>query len=337
MPVVLIYGLGNFGYAILKHLDRYKSDTYTIAAFDRNPLVMDRLRKSRRHAHIKPQHRISRRIILPDTLEEIFSRVDILILAVTASSLPEVIANFNAVTPPRKKIVVINTAKALAPITGKRLEEVVEEYFLPAHTYVYLAGGTIAEDLFNSYPLGATLASRSTKSLQVAEALLASRSFRLYHTSDVAGTEYCAAFKNVISIFAGIVSGLGWPYGSETYFISRFSREVERFVIKELKGKPTTFSMDSQCWGNDLWMSCTGKTRNREFGYLIGRGMSVEKANLKMKKSKKSVEGLTTIKILTKLSPRLKNYPFLDTMRQIIIQGKSPEKSITRLIEAKVI
>ena len=231
MPVVLIYGLGNFGYAILKHLDRYRSDTYTIAAFDRYPLVMDRLRKSRRHAHIKPQHRISKNIVIPNTLDEIFSQVDILILAVTASSLPEVISNFNAVTPPRKKIVVINTAKALAPVTGKRLEEVVQQYFMPAHTYVYLAGGTIAEDLYNSYPLGATLASKSTKSLREAEALLVSRSFRLYQTNDVAGTEYCAAFKNVISIFAGIVSGLGWPYGSETYFISRFSREVERFVV----------------------------------------------------------------------------------------------------------
>jgi glycerol-3-phosphate dehydrogenase len=50
MPLVLILGLGNFGYAILKHLDRYKSADYTIAAFDRNPEVMEKLRKSGRHS-----------------------------------------------------------------------------------------------------------------------------------------------------------------------------------------------------------------------------------------------------------------------------------------------
>jgi glycerol-3-phosphate dehydrogenase len=336
MPLVLILGLGNFGYAILKHLDRYKSADYTIAAFDRNPEVMEKLRKSGRHARIKPRHRISSKIVLPTSLEEIFPKVDILILAVTAASVTEVMSNLNVLRSVKKKLVIINTAKALAPKTGERLETIIKKHFLQPFSYVYLAGGTIAEDLFNSYPLGATIASENLQSLRVTEKLLASPNFRLYPTKDVAGTEYCAAFKNVVSIFAGIISGLGWPYGSETYFISRFSREVEQFVIKELKGRPTTFGMDSQCWGNDLWMSCTGNTRNRQLGYLIGKGKSVSKAIVKMKKEKKAVEGLTTINVLPKLSPHLNNYPFLNLMYQIIIKGKPVEETIQRLIEDKV-
>lgn len=336
MPLVLILGLGNFGYAILKHLDRYKLADYTIAAFDRNPKVMEKLRKSRQHTRIKPGHRISTKIVLPTCLEEIFPKVDILILAVTAASVTEVISNLNILRSTKKKLVIINTAKALAPTTGERLETIIKKHFLQPFSYVYLAGGTIAEDLFNSYPLGATIASDHSPSLRVTEKLLASPNFRLYPTKDVAGTEYCAAFKNVVSIFAGIISGLGWPYGSETYFISRFSHEVEQFVIKELKGKPTTFGMDSQCWGNDLWMSCTGNTRNRQLGYLIGKGKSVSKAIIKMKKDKKSIEGLTTINVLPQLSPHLKNYPFLNLMHELMVKGKPVEITIQRLIEEKV-
>lgn len=337
MPVVLVYGLGNFGYAILKHLDRHKHAEYMIAAFDRDPAVMKRLGGFRRHTRIKPQHRISKSVLIPEKLEEIFPQVDIIILAVTAASFPEVLGHLNRLPRGRKKLLVINAAKALASGTGQRLETVVEEQLQHPYEYAYLAGGTIAEDLYNSHPLGATIAARSLAARKRSEALLGSSNFRLYQTSDVAGAEYCAAFKNVISIFAGIISGLGWPYGSETYFISRFSREVERFVVKELKGRPTTFSMDSQCWGNDLWMSCTGKTRNREFGYLIGRGDSVRQAEKRMRQARKSVEGLTTVRVLPQLSDRLSQYPFLHTMREIIINGKEPATTIARLIEAKII
>ena len=337
MPGVLIYGLGNFGYAILKHLDRHKRSQYKIYAFDRNPKVMARLQRYRRHLRIKPKHKISKDIILPTNLAEVFPSIDILVLAITASSIPEVLAQLNQLPRTRKKLLIINTAKALAPKTGERLEKVIAQHLIHPHTYVYIAGGTIAEDLYNSHPLGATVASTSASARRQAENLLASNNFRLYHTRDVAGTEYCAAFKNVIAIFAGIVSGLGWPYGSETYFISRFSKEVERFVHKEFKGQLTTFSMDSQCWGNDLWMSCTGKTRNREFGYLIGRGMSADLALKKMQKRKKSVEGLTTIQVLPKLIKNFSAYPFLQVMDQIVLQNKDPETTITRLIEHKII
>lgn len=337
MKGVLICGLGNFGYAILKHLDRYKRSEYRIYAFDRNPKVMSQLRNFRRHLRIKPNQKISKDIILPTNLAEVFPNIDILILAITASSIPEVLKQLNDLPRKRKKLLIINTAKALAPKTGERLDKIIAEQLIHPHTYVYIAGGTIAEDLYNSHPLGATVASINLHACKQAEHLLGSRNFRLYSTRDVAGTEYCAAFKNVVSIFAGIVSGLGWPYGSETYFISRFSKEVERFVHTELKGELKTFSMDSQCWGNDLWMSCTGKTRNREFGYLIGRGLSVEQAILKMQKRKKSVEGLTTIQVLPKLVKNFSAYPFLQVMKQIILENKDPETSISLLIENKII
>ncbi len=331
-PLVLVYGLGNFGYALLKHLDRYRTNDYRIAAFDRDPAVMRRLRRYRQHTRINPTHYISPAIILPQTAAELFPQADIIILAVTSQSIPEIIDQFNGYAHSKKPILLINSAKALATESGERLEVVIARSFRHAYRYAYLAGGTIAEDLYNSYPLGATIASTSRVAAREAKHLLAAPTFRLYPTSDVAGAEYCAAFKNVVSIFAGIVAGLGWPYGSETYFISRFSREVERFVIKELKGRPTTFSMDSQCWGNDLWMSCTGKTRNRAFGVLLGKGASVRQALLRMPKGKRTVEGLTTLSVLPRLCADCTKYPFLSTMIDIVVNGKKPAVAIERLM-----
>lgn len=331
-PLVLVYGLGNFGYAILKHLDRYRTDDYRIAAYDRDPAVMRRLRRYRQHTRINPTHYISPAILLPENVAETFAQTDIIILAVTSQSIPEIIKNLSSFPRPKKNLLLINSAKALDARSGERLERIIGKGFKHPYRYAYLAGGTIADDLYNSFPLGATVASAHRPSAKRAMHLLASPTFRLYPTTDVAGAEYCAAFKNVISIFAGIISGLGWPYGSETYFISRFSREVERFVIKELKGKPTTFSMDSQCWGNDLWMSCTGKTRNREFGSWLGRGLSVARAEKRMAKGKKTIEGLTTVRVLPKLCRSYASYPFLRTMIAIIVKQEKPATAVGRLL-----
>lgn len=337
MPVVFVYGLGAFGYAILKHLDRHKRSSYVIAGFDRDIKVMDSLRKKRRHPRHQLEQSISKQILLPENPAEIFPEADILILAVTANAIPEIVRNLSKIKRTRKKLIVINAAKALDAKTGKRLELIITKNLKHLHSYVYFAGGTIADDLYNSHPLGATIASYNKRALKITDDLLASPNLRLYKTTDVSGAEYCSAFKNVISIFAGIVSGLGWPYGSETFFISRFSREVERFVVKELKGQLKTFSMDSQCWGNDLWMSCTGKTRNREFGYLIGQGLTVKQAIAEMVKRNKTVEGLTTISILKKLSHDFKAYPFLLAMQKIILKNKNPKKIIKDLIESRTI
>lgn len=337
MPVVFVYGLGAFGYAILKHLDRHKRSSYVIAGFDRDVKVMDSLRSKQRHIRHQLDQTISKDILLPKTPADLFGQVDVLILAVTANAIPEIVKNLSKIKRTRKKLIVINAAKALDAKTGKRLELIIKNNLKHVHSYVYFAGGTIATDLYNSHPLGATLASYNKQALNMAEDLLASPNLRLYKTADVSGAEYCGAFKNIISIFAGIVSGLGWPYGSETFFISRFSREIERFVVKELKGQLNTFSMDSQCWGNDLWMSCTGKTRNREFGFLIGQGMTVNQAKEDMIKRNKTVEGLTTISILKKLSHNYSAYPFLLAMQEIILKNKKPKKIIKDLIESQTI
>ncbi len=336
MPLVLIYGLGAFGYAILKHLDR-PPRFYKIAAYDRDKKLMQSLRHHGRHTFFQTSQPVSKKVVLLSDPAQVFPKVEVLILAVTAKAIPEVIKKLNRLPRTKKKLLIINVAKALDATTGQRLELIIKKHFHHPFQYVYFAGGTIAHDLYNFYPLGATLASRSPKALALAEEILSAPNLRLYKTNDVSGVEYCGAFKNIISIFAGIVSGLGWPYGSETFFISRFSHEIERFVVKELKGQVKTFSMNSQCWGNDLWMSCTGKTRNREFGYLIGQGKTVKQALAIMTKKHKSIEGIVTISILKKLCSDFSSYPFLLAMQDIIINNKKPAKIIKNLVETHTI
>ena len=73
---------------------------------------------------------------------------------------------------------------------------------------------------------------------------------------------------------------MGFSYGSETHIITVVAEEIENIIIDHLGGNKETFKMKSQAWSNDLWMSCTGPTRNREFGLLLGKSASVKKSIL---------------------------------------------------------
>lgn len=300
MKKVSIYGIGNFGYALLKHLDKKDSKDFFLEAYDRNKKLVDFLDKNREHAYFHKGQKVSARIAFAKNPAELLANCDILILAVTSNAVKTVLKNIKQYI--NKKIIIVNTAKALDWDSGQRISEIADEELKGKnYNYALLSGGTIAKDLFDNEPLGASLACANKKILKELNFLFKSGSLFIYPTTDLAGVEYASAFKNVISILAGITNGLGFSYGAETHIISRAAAEVEDLTVKKLGGNKKTFAMGSQCWGNDLWMSCTGNTRNREFGILIGQGVGVKAALKIMKKENKTVEGINTVKILHKI------------------------------------
>lgn len=304
-----IYGVGNFGYAWVKHFDQMQDAPVSIVAYDRNPEVIDSLRSSGQHPFLHEGVTIADTVTFVSSPEELVTDADVVLLAVTSDATAEVIEQ---IKPHLKDgVTLVNTAKALDSTTGERLSQVVKASMGDQpYMYALLAGGTIASDLFAHEPLGIDLACEYEGKHSDLVALFESPNLSVYPTADLAGVEYASAFKNVIAILAGIISGMGFSYGSETHIISRAANEIEQLVTTQLSGRPETFRMKSQCWGNDLWMSCTGKTRNRAFGELLGQGMSVADAIDTMQKQHKTVEGIHTIAVLDHI-PGAADYPLL--------------------------
>jgi len=124
----------------------------------------------------------------------------------------------------KEETIIVNTAKAFDLRSGKRLSEIIGEELRNINfDYAFLAGGTITKDLFVHEPLGSNVACKNNKILNDLKIIFESDNLFIYTSTDLAGTEYAAAFKNVISILAGITNGLGFSYGSETHIISNAS------------------------------------------------------------------------------------------------------------------
>ena len=75
-------------------------------------------------------------------------------------------------------------------------------------------------------------------------------------------------------------------------------------------------------------------SRNRTFGNMIGKGYTVQAAQLEMKMI---AEGYYATKNLHLLNEKLHiNMPIMDTVYEIIYEGKSARKSIEKLSEKLV-
>lgn len=320
MLKIAIYGIGNFGYALLNHLDN-KPESFNLHIYDRNIKVRDSLKNNRHHPKLHLHNKISDFVKISGTPQELVENADIIILAISSSAIREVARDIRLNL--KNGVIILNTAKALEANTGKRISTVIsEELGDSLYSQAILAGGTIASDLFNRQPLGATIASEDQNTLDILIPLFSSYNLFIYPSTDIKGVEYASAFKNMIAILAGIMNGKGFSYGSETHIISKAAHEIEMIVTEKLGGQKETFSMNSQCWGNDLWMSCTGNTRNREFGFLIGKGESPKEAEQHMRDDGKTVEGIETLRSVKKIAT-IDNYPLIHFLSELITKNNN--------------
>jgi len=333
---VTIFGIGSFGFALIKHLSiKLSSDkNVSLFAFARNIKLINNLQTKRSHLYHHKNIKIIKKVRFTHNSKEIFYNTDIIILAVPSNVLLDVLnKNSKFINKPS---IILNTAKALDYNSGKCFSELIQQILAIKKNdcpYAVISGGTIASDLFHHEPLGADIACKNQKALKQLKYLFTSENFNIYTTTDVQGVEYAGAFKNVISILAGIIKGLGFSYGSETHFITRASHEIIQLIKKRVTINPYTFSMHSQAWGNDLWLSCTGNTRNRQFGELIGKGYSVKRALALLAKQHKTIEGINTIKSLNNFNLSSK-FPILKATQKIIMQNANPKKIIWQLMKS---
>lgn len=337
MLKISIHGIGNFGFALLKHLSRKNetAKTFDLYAYDINKKLVNHLRETRKHLFLHKNIKIDKKVHFVDKKKELIENVDILILAVPSQNIEEVLMNSKAFI--KKKLIILNTAKALHAKTGERFSNIIfnclKDIGYP-FSIAMMAGGTIASDLFKHEPLGVDIASEDKEALKLLKDIFTTDNLNVYTTTDIKGVEYASAFKNVIAILSGMIEGLGYSYGSQTHMISRVAGEVKKLAVAILGAKKSTFSIESQCWGNDMWMSCTGNTRNREFGILLGKGYSTKKAIEKMRIQNKTVEGLNTVKVIKKLIKGKENeFPILFNINEIVYKEINAKKAILALMK----
>jgi len=330
-----IIGTGMFGFSLARHLgvNHQNNKDIEIITYDSNKELMEHLQKTRTHLYHFKNTELPRNILFTSDKKTVTENTDLIIMALNSQSIREVINELKKHL--KNNVIILNTAKALEIQTAKTISEIINEELKNSkinYTLAKISGGTFAEDIINNAPLGADVACENPSVLEKLQQLFHSDTLRIYGNRDLIGVEYAGAFKNIIAILAGITNGLGLPYGSETHMISRTAKEAKEIAI-DLGAQPQTFSMESQCWGNDLWMSCTGKSRNREYGVMIGKGDTPKTAFEKMQKKHKLIEGYYTVEAIPNLCKKTGvKAPRFNEIYNMIYKNKKPIESIKHIM-----
>jgi len=172
---------------------------------------------------------------------------------------------------------------------------------------VSLAGPALAAEILAGSPTGLLCASPDRQARRSAATALTSPTTAVFTTSDVAGAETAAAFKNVVAVAVGLAEGLSdrladsTPAGS--YANARaavFARGMlDMLALAEAQGGRAATVLGLAGAG-DLYVTCQ-HGRNGRFGWLLGSGSTVEAA---VRSIGSTVEGVPNTAAALRLAAR---------------------------------
>lgn len=149
---------------------------------------------------------------------------------------------------------------------------------------------------------------------------LACRYIKTTVSDDLFGTELSAVLKNVYAIASGVCAGLGYGDNFQSVLISNAIQEIENFIDEV---SPIHRDVKSSAYLGDLLVTAYSKfSRNRTFGFMIGKGYSVKTAQLEMDMI---AEGYYATKSVMEIKKKFDvDMPIVEAVNNILYEKISP-------------
>lgn len=268
------------------------------------------------------------RINVSTDLEEIIEPAEIVIIATPSAFLYDLFKNF-----PKKQLknkFIFSAVKGIIP----ELNEIPGQFYhkhldVPYDNLGIVCGPCHAEEVAMERLSYLTVASQDEDMADYVAERLRSRYIKTTVSDDIFGTEYSAVLKNVYAIASGICAGLGYGDNFQSVLISNAVQEIENFIDEV---HPIHRDVKSSAYLGDLLVTAYSRfSRNRTFGYMIGKGYSVKIAQMEMDMI---AEGYYATKCLVEIN---KEYgvemPILEAVNNIVYERISPVIEIRILSE----
>lgn len=300
---------------------------HDVRLWDRNPARAARRQAERLLHPDLPGAELPERAVVTVDLAAAVSGADLIILAPAASALRDVCRALRAHAQPGA--IVISACKSIEPGTHLRMSEVIAAE-LPewAESIVALSGPNFAHEVAARLATTTVAASGNAAAAARTQAALMTTALRVYTNEDICGVELGGALKNIIAIGAGAAIGLGLGANAQAALATRGLAEMTRLGTA-LGANPLTFAGLSGL--GDLLLSTTGTaSRNRQFGVLLGRGLTVEAALAELGML---VEGVRTVEAAYELAARRGvDMPITCALHAMLFAGKDAGTALADLM-----
>lgn len=219
-------------------------------------------------------------------------------------------------------------SKGLDPCKHQLLHEVILETYPQPMPMAVIAGPSFAKEVAMGLPTAVTITCNDLDFEQYLIEQLHNHYFRVYQQPDFIGVQVCGAVKNALAVATGICDGLGFGANARAALITRGLAEMVRFG-KEMGAQQETFM--GLAGVGDLVLSCTDdKSRNRRFGFAVGKGVPVDLAE---KNIGQVVEGKSNALMVRAVAESLGvEMPIIEQVCHVIQQTVTPHQAVEALL-----
>jgi glycerol-3-phosphate dehydrogenase (NAD(P)+) len=197
---------------------------------------------------------------------------DLVVLAVPAQTLRRNLSAWRDRLPP--DAVFVSLMKGIELGTGARMTEVIADVTgAGPERIAVISGPNLAREIAERQHAATVVASADDTLAKRLQQECHTSYFRPYTNPDVIGCELGGAVKNVIALGVGIAVGMGLGDNTRATLITRGLAEITRLGVA-LGADQHTFA--GLAGLGDLVATCSSPlSRNRTFGEMVGRGMTV--------------------------------------------------------------
>ncbi len=265
---------------------------------------------------------------LSSSLIEVITASDCLIVAVPAAFIHEVFRQIDPHVFEGKRI--ISAVKGIIP----EFNAIPARYFHKSFGIAYsdigiICGPCHAEEVALERLSYLTVGCDDIELAEEVARLLRCRYIKVTVSEDLFGAEISAILKNVYALASGICAGLGYGDNFQAVLVSNAIQEIERFIEVV---NPVHRDVKNSAYLGDLLVTAYSKfSRNRTFGFMIGKGYSVKTATLEIGMI---AEGYYATKSLMEMNEKFQvELPILTAVFQIIYANRSARKTMQELAE----
>ncbi|TXI86385.1 MAG: NAD(P)H-dependent glycerol-3-phosphate dehydrogenase [Crocinitomicaceae bacterium] len=314
---IAVIGGGSWATALVKMLC---NNLETVHWFMRNQEAVDHILKYKHNPkYLQSVEFDLSKIHVTTCLETTISSADVIIIATPSAFLVKLFENVSNDLFEGK--VVFSAVKGIIPEYNAIPARFIHKTFGTPYSKIgIICGPCHAEEVALERLSYLTIACQDERIAGDMARLLACRYIKTTVSDDLFGTEFSAVLKNVYAIASGICAGLGYGDNFQSVLIANAIQEIENFIDEV---SPIHRDVKSSAYLGDLLVTAYSKfSRNRTFGFMIGKGYSVKTAQLEMDMI---AEGYYAVKCVVEINKKFQvEMPIVEAVNNILYEKISP-------------
>lgn len=329
-----ILGSGSWGTALAKILT---DNGQTIFWWNRSQHSIDQI-MTRRHnpRYLSTAYFNTSQLKLTTDPVEVIRQSDCIIIAIPSAYAASTLQSLEPDIFAGKKI--ISAIKGILPKENFLLNDFLKEYFnFPLENYFAVLGPCHAEEVAAEKLSYLTFSGIDAAATHAIASHFKTDYLNTVENDDIYGVQFAAVLKNIYAVGAGMAHGLEYGDNFLSVLIANSADEMAGFLKKagiknievgHVDALPSVNEHRSNNYAasvylGDLLVTCYSLySRNRTFGNMIGKGYSVQSAQLEMRMV---AEGYNASKCMYLINQQIKaEMPIAETVYRILWEHLAP-------------